>query len=292
MSEQSYSARITTQTPSAFVFMLDLSGSMEEKVSFNGETTTKASAVARLINGLIGELVSHCKRENGYRDYLDIAVIGYGGDSVRSLLPEGANHPVFRKPGELVHAKVDTVKVFFERTLPDGKKVMTARDTKEWVKPQALGKTPMGNALLETYKLLYDWTKRYSKTKCFPPIVVNITDGEATDAENHELLNAAEKIRSLSTADGNVLLMNVYIGHDPNQGAVLFPGSSGQLPDTPYAQLLFEMSSPMPAIYHDEIAEITGRSDVTDCRGMSYNTSMTDLVGMLNIGSISVNLLA
>ncbi len=290
--EKPYSARITTKTPSAFVFLLDLSGSMEEKVSFNGETTTKATAVSRLINSLIAELIGHCKRETGYRDYLDIAVIGYGGERVRSLLPEGATHPVFRKPGELAHAKVDVVKTFRERTLPDNNKVISSMMQKEWIKPHAVGKTPMGSAFLETYRLLYDWTRRHAAAHCFPPVVINITDGEATDAEDHELLNAAEKIRDLSTGDGNVLLINVYIGQDSNRQAVLFPASSDQLPDTPYARLLFEMSSPMPAIYHEAIAGITGRPDTEGCRGMSYNASMADLVGLLNIGSISVTLLS
>jgi hypothetical protein len=287
-----YSARITTKTPSAFVFLLDLSGSMEEKMSFNGEMTTKSAAVSRLINGLIAELIGHCKRETGYRDYLDIAVIGYGGDQVRSLLPQGATHPVFRKPGELAHARVDTVRIFRERTLPDGSKVLTGISGREWIKPQAVGRTPMCGAFQQTYRLLYDWTRRHAAAHCFPPVVINITDGEATDAEDHELLNAAEKIRSLSTADGNVLLMNIYIGRDSGKPAVLFPDSADRLPDSPYARLLFEMSSLMPAIYHEQIAAITGRPEAEGCRGMSYNASMADLAGLLNIGSISVTLLS
>lgn len=290
--EKPYSARITTKTPSAFVFLLDLSGSMEERVFLRGEIMTKSTAVSRLINNLIAELIGHCKRGNGYRDYLDIAVIGYGGDRVWSLLPEGATHPVFRKPGELACAKVDVVKTFRERTLPDGNKVTSCVRYKEWVRPHAIGKTPMGSAFQETYRLLYDWTRRHAAAHCFPPVVINITDGEATDAEDHELLNAAEKIRELSTADGNVLLMNVYIGQNSDRPAVLFPASAAELPETPYARLLFEMSSPLPAIYHEAISGITGRPDTEGCRGMSYNASMADLVGLLNIGSISVTLLS
>lgn len=290
--EKPYSARITTKTPSAFVFLLDQSGSMEEKVSFAGQTTTKAAAVSQLINGLIAELVGHCKRESGYRDYLDIAVLGYGGERVVSLLPEGASHELFRKPGELAHAKTEVVKTYRERTLPDGGRVINSVSSKEWVKPRAVGKTPMNLAFQQTYRLLYDWTRRHAAERCFPPVVINITDGEATDAEDHELRNAAEKIRALSTADGGVLLMNIYIGHDPDRQAVLFPASAESLPDTPYARLLFEISSPMPRIYHEAIAAITGRADAEGCRGMSYNASMADLAGLLNIGSISVTLLS
>jgi len=292
MKEQQYSARITRKTPSAFVFMLDLSGSMEEKVNFNGEEVTKSAAVSRLINNTLSELVNHCRREEGYRDYLDIAVIGYGGDQVWSLLPEGSSHPVFRKPDELAYAPVETRTVFRERTLPDGNKVMSSTECKAWVKPSALGKTPMLSAFEQVYKLLYDWTHRHCDQQCFPPMIIHITDGEATDGEAHEILAAAEKLQQLRTADGHVLLMNIYIGTDNDKQAVLFPASEAILPDTPYARLLFRMSSGMPAIYRTRIAEITGRPVPNTCRGMSYNTSMTDLISLLNIGSLSVSLLS
>lgn len=286
---EKYSARITRKTPSAFVFLLDLSGSMEEKVDFNGFPATKASAVASLINNTLAELVHHCRREEGYRDYLDIAVIGYGGERVRSLLPEGTSHPVFRKPDELAYAPVERVKTFRERTLPDGTAVLTATEQKAWVVPHALGKTPMFGAFEQAYKLLAEWTRRRAGERCFPPVVINISDGEATDATADELLAIAEKVRGLHTADGNVLILNTYIGSERDREAILFPSAASELPDSPYARLLFGMSSPMPEIYRSRIAAITGRPAPEGCRGMSYNASMSDLVGMLNIGSVSVS---
>lgn len=292
MNTQQYSARITRKTPSAFVFMLDLSGSMDEKIRFNGETATKASAVSSIINSTLMELILHCRREEGYRDYLDIAVIGYGGDQVRSLLPEGGSHPVFRKPGELAYARVDTVKTFRERILPDGQKSLSTLERKAWVKPHAQGKTPMFAAFEEVYKLIGGWTKQHAQECCFPPVVIHITDGEATDAETPQLLAAAEKLRGLKTEDGNVLLMNIYIGSESEKQAVLFPASADELPDTPYARQLFEMSSLMPEIYRERIGSVTGSRTPEGCRGISYNTSMTDLVSLLNIGSVSLTLLS
>lgn len=286
-----YSARITRKTPSAFVFLVDMSGSMEEKIPFNGTLITKSAAVAELINKTVAELVHRCKREDGYRDYLDIAVFGYGGDKVCSLLPEGNDCPVFLKPDELAHAPVETVKTFRERILPDGNKILSSIETKAWVNPRALGKTPMSAALQKVYQLLYDWTRHYAATECFPPVVINISDGEATDAEEQELLTVSEKLRELKTADGNVLLFNIFIGKYPTHSAVLFPSKEDQLPDTPFARLLFRMSSLLPEVYHPEIAALTG-SSAENCRGMSYNASLTDLVGLLNIGSLSVTRLS
>ncbi|MCD8186342.1 MAG: VWA domain-containing protein [Rikenellaceae bacterium] len=292
MSEQPhYCARITRKCPSAFVFLINLSGSMEERVTWNGEAVSKSVAVSELINGTIAELIHHCRREEGYRDYLDIAVIGYGGDRAWSLLPEGHSHPVFRKPDELAYAPVETIRIFKERQLPDGNRAVAATESKCWVKPHVLGKTPMFGALEQVYRLLFDWTRQHGAERCFPPIVINISDGEATDAEPRELLAMAEKIRELRTADGNVLLMNIFIGAESGKPAVLFPANESELPDTPYARLLFAMSSPMPAIYRARIGELTGNPVPESCRGMSYNASMTDLISLLNIGSLSVSFL-
>lgn len=71
---------------------------------------------------------------------------------------------------------------------------------------------------------------------------------------------------------------------------MLFPASAGELPEDRYARLLFDISSPMPALYRDEIALVTGHA-ADGVRGMAYNANMTDLVRMMNIGTATSNLL-
>ena len=289
--KKGYTARITRKNPSAFIFMVDTSGSMENKVSFNGEIMTKAEAVASIINGTLAEIVARCRREEGYRDYFDIAVMGYGGDHIHSLLPGDSSRDMFHKPFELAAMRTKKNKIFKHRTLPDGREVTTVTETKEWVKPSAIGKTPMYAAMSRAYDLARDWTVKHFGLDCFPPVVINITDGEATDASDEEMAKIAGKIRSLSTFDGNVLLFNIYISSSDAHSSVLFPSSCSELPDTAHARLLFEMSSLVPRVYGNAISAITGKTETENCRGISYNASMTDIVNMLNIGTISVNLL-
>ena len=50
------------------------------------------------------------------------------------------------------------------------------------------------------------------------------------------------------------------------------------------------MSSTMPDIYGESIVRLRGGGD-GPFRGMSYNAVMTELVSMMDIGSVSVNLL-
>ena len=81
----------------------------------------------------------------------------------------------------------------------------------------------------------------------FPPMLFHLTDGEsATDAGP-----IAEQIKQLATADGNVLIVNVYIGTQTNlnyRGPEDFPGyvDLADVGPNPDNQRLFQMSSIAP----------------------------------------------
>lgn len=287
----SYLARITQNCPTAVVLLVDQSGSMAEPARWNGQAVTKAQAVASAINTLLAELVARSRRDGGYQHYYDIAVLGYSGSEVRSLLPTIGNDR-FLSPEVLSDNPAEVRDVQRIRTLPGGRQVATVMREKVWVRPAAEWNTPMAAAFGEAHRLLKAWCAKYKGRPCYPPTVINITDGEATDGTPKQLAAAAEKLRSLSTADGNVLLLNVHIsgsGREP----VLFPASADELPEDRYARLLFDISSPMPALYRDEIALMTGRriADTGGVKGMAYHANMTDLVRMMNIGTATSNLL-
>ena len=60
---------------------------------------------------------------------------------------------------------------------------------------------------------LEEWTANNESS--FPPIVFNITDGEASDVDDYsELVEAADKIKKISTTDGNTLLFNLLFSDD------------------------------------------------------------------------------
>lgn len=89
-TRDSYTAEISRESPSAVVFLVDQSGSMDS--AFDG-TQSKAEVVARILNELLETLISRCqKSEPEPRDYFDIALIGYGGASSKeaNFLWEGA----------------------------------------------------------------------------------------------------------------------------------------------------------------------------------------------------------
>ena len=77
---------ITSKSRTAFVIAIDQSGSMAEPVTIGRSHMTKAEAVAAITGRLVEELLLRASRDDGVRDYYDIAVIGYGGGRIYPLL--------------------------------------------------------------------------------------------------------------------------------------------------------------------------------------------------------------
>src|ERR1044072_459954 len=71
-----YQAEISRSNPSMFLFLIDQSGSMEDK--FGGGGGRKDQAVADAINRLLQNLAIKCAKSEGVRDYYHVGVIGYG----------------------------------------------------------------------------------------------------------------------------------------------------------------------------------------------------------------------
>jgi hypothetical protein len=119
---------------------------------------------------------------------------------------------------------------------------------------------------------------------------INITDGEATDATEEQLLLLAEQIKATATADGGTLLINVHIAseYDTVGPTLFFPSENEPLPANRYTQLLWQMSSTFPEPFNATIGEIKNSSSRPPYRAMCYNSSAGQLFSLLNIGSVSI----
>ena len=146
----------------------------------------------------------------------------------------------------------------------------------------------MCEALRRVRDIAAKWCADPVHAESFPPIVFHITDGEATDCDDEELCAVAEQIKSLRTADGNVLLVNIHIAAGDTPRTVFFPSTEEADYPNRYAAVLYECSSLMPEVFDEAIREAKGPGATPPFRGMSYNASAEQLITMLNIGSISV----
>ncbi len=277
-----YSAPITRHNKAAFVILMDRSGSMAEEVTFQGCKTTKAEALADAVNTLLEEIINHSRRERHIGDYFDVAILGYGDKGVESLLGSG-----FRSIVDIDTMDVPSYAKLKSHTLPSGKRCDTIVKLRRWITPQASGQTPMGEALRITRRLIASWCKRHPSS--FPPIIINISDGEATDACEQEIRALAEQIKSVATNDGGALLMNIHLAslHDSESAPLCFPAENSPLPINRHSRLLYDISSTLPPLYNTHL--LASHNEMPPFRAICYNAPINDIVSLLAIGSLSIN---
>jgi hypothetical protein len=272
-----YSAEISRDNPSCFLFLIDQSGSMEDEVAVGDESQRLADGVADSINMWLQELSIKCAKSDGVRDYYEIGVLGYGRDvgpgfigplSGRELIPisEIADNP----------ARLEER----SKKIPDGAGGIMEQEVRipVWFEPVADGGTPMCRASKEAKRILEDWISDHPDS--FPPTVIHITDGESTDGNPTDWLS---ELSSLSTSDGNVMLFNIHLSAQPDVEPVTFVDTTDGLPDT-YSKMLFETSSPLTPTMRG-LAKEHGFSTSEDSRCFVLNGDLVLLVQAIDIGT-------
>lgn len=276
-----YSAEISRQQPTAFVFLLDQSASMQDPFGGAKEkgdaAPSKARVLADTVNRLLQNLVLRCAKEEGVRDYFHVGIVGYGERVQHLITPADA----FDTGTGLIPIShlAERPRRMEERVKeqPDG----TERRVKKpvWFDPHAKNGTPMCQALDLAAQSVRSWIDEHSSS--FPPVVLNVTDGEATDGDP---LRYAQQLRSFATDDGEVLLFNVHLS-ESEEPALLLPSDRGELPhDDDYAGTLFQMSSTLPFSMR-AAAEQEGLHVDLDTRGFVFNADPVSLVTFLEIGT-------
>lgn len=279
-----YSQEITRRHRTAFIIALDQSTSMQEEVRFGRLKMSKAEAVAYTANILITELIDRSRRKDGVRNYYDIAVVGYSDDEVRMLLSEDG----FVSVKSLAERIPEAVTISFEESMPDKTTALVKHQIHPWIEPKAEGNTPMYEALLRIREMVEEWCEQEQNRQSFPPIVFNITDGEASDCDDNELRYAADMLRRTGTEDGQTLLINIHLSTDLSLPSMIFPMAEELLSANRYARLLAECSSLMPESFNAEIGELKISASTPPYRAMGYNASVIELLSIINIGSRSI----
>ena len=276
-----YVAEISRTNPSCFVFMIDQSASMIDPIGGSG-LQHKHEVVADAVNRLLMELSIKCAKEEGVRDYFHVAVIGYGGSTAGPALGGDLRGQDLVSIGLLADKPLRVE--HRTKKVPDGAGGLVDETVSfpVWLEPLGNGATPMCKALNRSKDILAAWISRYPRS--FPPIVLNLTDGEANDGDP---VQAAGDLRRLGTDDGTVLLFNLHVS-SAGGASVAFPDTDAGLPDA-YARTLFEMSSPLPPHMRQYAAQ-QGYSVSSETRGFVYNSDIISLVQFLDIGTRAVAL--
>jgi len=269
----SYARRIDRLHPALILLLVDQSDSMSETIA--GGQLSKAVAIANHINSMLYELVLRCVRtpHEAPRAYFYVGVLGYSTTERGEPLVEPALAVTNGDPTtSTTELAANPLRI---ETRPGvGGGVVKAP---VWVDPVSRGGTPMCAALNRAGQLAAAWVKQHPDV--FPPVVVNLTDGEATDGDPAVWAN---RLRSLSTSDGQLLLFNLNISTEPDRTS-LFPSTTDGFPNS-YARTLFQMSSPLPAPMV-AVARAHGIGLRPGARGFGFNADMKALALFLNVGT-------
>ena len=271
-----YSTEISRRNPGLFIFMVDQSRSMSHKLG--GGDRSKAQEASEAINRQIYELIYRCTKTDGVRDYFEIGIIGYGSkpDGAESLLKDSNIVPI----SKLAETPIRMIKRLEKMTDPDGNEAETEFEFPVWFEPVANSNTPMVSAFKTAREWLEDWIAEHPNS--YPPIVINISDGAATDGDVGEI---ATELRKLGTSDGQVLLWNCHLSELKGAQPVVFPHSEVELPSGDrYARQLFDMSSELPDPFMAIAAERSLKVE-QGSKGYVFNAGLDELLELLDIGT-------
>ncbi len=279
-----YLRTITREHRSAYILLLDISGSMQDAITYEGQFTTKGESMVDAANKILQELYLRAYRDNEIRNYYDVAVICYSGRGVFSVLHEdGVADSPFVPINELNEEQCLSLKCltplnYFDDHAPS--KILMMPD----------GSTPMNEALYVVSKVLREWCGEPKNFDSAPPMVFHITDGHATDGDLRDMVDSAEEVMSHSTNYGNVLMLNIHLNPMSEGQTLIFP-TELELEEhpNPFFRAMGRASSPMPEVFVPLIREMREcRSGGDIYRGVGLNVSVVDMISMMNIGTLSV----
>lgn len=270
-----YSAQISRTNPACILLLIDQSHSMGEP--FVGlADQSKSQVVANAVNRLIQNLVLRSAKADGVRDYFHVGLIGYGKGLVAGLggqLPDDVLIPISKLGDHPL--RIETRK----KLVPDGAGGTIEQSVKFpiWFDAVASGPTPMCEAFTDAGLTVIDFAARYPNA--YPPIVLNLTDGQPSDGNPQA---NARAIRNLTTTDGNALVFNLLLSTEPGLSDYFLASEAGMTDD--YSKLLFRMSSELPPRMWDA-AKAEGFAVEPKARGVVYNADPTAVVRFLDIGT-------
>jgi hypothetical protein len=277
--EDPFAYKVTEARPAYFVLLVDHSASMNRYVA--GRSVQARQAVAEVVNDLLFELLRTTLRAEGYRNYFDISVLGYGvgdGGEVVSELPGGQDRIGI---AELDHTWIDTTLIERIQTLSNGSERTVTLERPVWIRSVPnKGRTVTAEAFRKATSLVDSWIADHQDS--FPPVVLNISDGGWTGEDPMKVVRA---LQERTTSRGSTLVFNCQFGSGQSDDGdqLIFPS---EVPDGFHRRTreLFMLSSVLPESMRNE-ARQRGIEVDDEARGLFYNAPVSSLVDFLQVGT-------
>lgn len=257
---------ITIDAPGCVIFLVDQSDSMADRPRGG---VSKALGVADMLNRMLSGLVGRCAPDGAVADLLHVGVLGYS-TSVHSRL-KGVVTPISKLPKARLGVLLPGPPDGYDRLVKKRPWPLMI-----WFDPISDGATSMCAALDVAAGACEKFVKSHPDS--LPPIVINLTDGEATDGDPQR---AARRLTSIATPDGPPLLFNFHLSVAGGQ-PLEYPAVLTDVRD-PHARKLFDISSMLPERMRAAAARM-GHDLAEGAKGFAYNARMDSLARLLDIG--------
>ena len=272
-----YSTKITTEAPTAFVFLIDQSMSMKRFIKINGIETTIAEAAAQFVNDHISQLLHRCIKDNRVQRYYDIAVVGYGHE-VYSAWGGGLYGRYFVSPEEIKNS-ANLRSVSSNTKKGQGNNIKKAC----WINARCDGGSSDYNTVYtKVESLIKEWIKERDNNRCYPPTIIHITDGLSLNNNSYKR-NKYRELVSKACQD-NIVVFNVIIAPE-QEDSVIYPENKGELDDR--YELVFDLSSDIPQRFNKEIAKLREDYEIsTNYKAMVINHDISFYINNLLDGCL------
>lgn len=224
-----YELRWGSDKPGHIVFLVDLSGSMYNKIDYT------IDAIEKTCFTIMGRTMSGGKP----KERVSISIYGYN-NCIHNLFEP------YTSAQEL-----NDILYRLNEVRKNENKEAALFDKKGKAKPQ--NATYMQLAFETAKKDIENWISRQEKKfgpdKVPAPIVLNITDGYPWEGEKPtndvftDTLKAAKELMAIKTQDGNVRIFNIH--HDPNIEGPTIKFPKDRPNSNVETQFLYDASSPM-----------------------------------------------
>ena len=261
-------SRISEVHPTAIVFVVDQSCSMSRgTVLDNVEYDYISDLVAEAINAQIDSFLKKCIAEDGTVCHLyDIAVIGYGNGVSPAWSGELADK-AFHSPVELLsHVKGPSEQFRW----------VEARDS------DTKGRCDL--AMEYVYDLLKEWTSREENRFSYPPTVIHVSDADVQREYEEPFLLYSQRLKSLSTESGNVIVWNLgYIPHRFREYVFVSGEDLLALMHAESSLIMYEASSYLPETFREKAAAFHKKNPDLARKTMGLNVRIQTLFNALQM---------
>ena len=281
-----YAADISRANPACFLFLIiECMGMGHDMPGHPGRT--KGEIASDAVNRIVDTLVQRCSSGMEVRDYFDIGILGFTSahGSGHRLKITSAFRGTSQERPFLPISQVAEAAHIVERQVREnygGEVVEVNRRIPVWLQVQAKDWDPMRGMLEFVQRPLAEWIELHPNS--YPPTVVIICDGWATDGDPQK---AADSVKSLRTNDGNALLFIVHLSSAQTR-PTMFPAQERGLPSlgeaTDDSKLMFRMASALPEGIRRQAADMNIPVEERS-RGLILNADAVALAQFLDIGT-------